>query len=491
MSRPLRSLSLRARLILAIGLLLAGALVAFDVLFYAVLSDKLSRDFDSSLRVSAADIAAALAPDQNEKMDADDIRPGILEPTSVDDASKPGVFVQILDVTGHAIASSGTRLPVDRGQVRRVLAGSEVVDWVGRDERLRMLNRPVVNQAGSIVGVIQVAQSGRFLDSALGEVRTLMVGGTLVTLVGACALGWLLVGRALQPITNLTAAADHIVATGRLDARIVHPGPTDEVGTLVRSFNLMVERLETAFEQQRRLLADTSHELRNPLTAIRANLEIIESSDGPDELCEVAAEANAEVRRMSRLVNDLLLLGQADADDAMERKSVAVAPLIERIAERALLVSPGHAVEVLQLDPVEVVGDADRLYQAIWNLVENALRYTPSAGYVRLALLHLNGLAVIRVQDNGPGIAREHHARLFERFYRIDKARSRGTGGVGLGLAIVKWIAEAHGGQVTIASQRDAGTTFEITLPAAGIPAESRREGHAEQQRAARMRVTG
>lgn len=474
----LRAWSLRARLLAAIGLLLAGALITFDVLFYAVLADHLARDFDNSLRVTAADIAVALAPDQGEKMDADDIRPGILEPTTVDDASKPGAYVQILDVTGHAVASSGTRLPVDRGQVRRVLAGSEVVGWVGRDERLRVLNRPVVNQTGTIVGVIQVAQSARFLDAALGEVRTLMIVGTILTLAGAGAIGWLLIGRALRPITNLTAAADHIVATGRLDARIVQAGPVDEVGTLVRSFNLMVERLEAAFDQQRRLLADTSHELRNPLTAIRANLEIIADSDGPDELCEAATEANGEVLRMSRLVNDLLLLGQTDAADAVERKPVSLAPLVERIVERAQLVSPGHEITALQLDAVQIIGDADRLYQAIWNLVENALRYTPPSGHVRLSLLQVNGLAVIRVQDNGPGIAREHHARLFERFYRIDRARSRSTGGAGLGLAIVKWIAEAHGGQVTLSSQIGTGTTFEILLPVAGpvLSAHERRQ---------------
>ena len=148
----IRALSLRARLIAAIGLLLAGALIAFDLLFYAVLADHLARDFDNSLRVSAADISAALTPDQGEKMDADDIRPGILEPTAVDDASKPVLYVQILDVT-YAIASSGTKLPVDPGQVRRVLAGAaRPSDWVGRDERLacsadRPSIRPVPSSA--------------------------------------------------------------------------------------------------------------------------------------------------------------------------------------------------------------------------------------------------------------------------------------------------------------------------------------------------------
>jgi HAMP domain-containing protein len=268
--------------------------------------------------VRAADVASALSPDLGEKMDADDIRPGVLEPMSANDASQPGVYVQILDVTGHIFAASGTKLPVDRAQVRRVLTGVQDVGWLGSDERPRVLSRPVVARSGSLVGVVQGAQSARFLDSALSQVRTLMAVGTALTLLGAGAIGWLLAGRALWPITELTAAADHIVATGRLDARIAEarpadPASRDEVGTLVRSFNSMVERLEGAFEQQRRLLADTSHELRNSLAAIRAYLEIIEGSDAPDALSEAAAETKDEVLRVSRLVGDLLLLGQTDA----------------------------------------------------------------------------------------------------------------------------------------------------------------------------------
>jgi heavy metal sensor kinase len=461
-----KRLSLRARLIAAIGLLLASALLLFDILFYTVLSDHLAQDFDNTLRVSAADIAAALAPDQDGTLDADDIRPGVLEPMSVDDASKPGVFVQILDERGHAVASSGTRLPIDRGTVHRVLAGSEVVDWVGRDERLRVVYRPGLDQSGKIVGVIQVAQSGRLLDAALGEVRTLLVAGTILTLVGTGVLGWLLIGRALRPVSALTSAADHIVATGRLDARIVHDGSSDEVGTLVRSFNLMVGRLERSFTQQRQLLADTSHELRNPLTVLRANLEIIEEMDASDELYEVASEAHVEVVRMTRLVNDLLLLGQGDSSQALEWKPVDLAPLLDRIMERARLVSAGHEIEASEVESMTVTGDADRLYQAIWNLVENALRYTPVTGRVSLAVRHEHGQAVIRVQDNGPGIGTEHQGRIFERFYRVDSARSRRSGGTGLGLAIVRWIAEAHGGQVTLTSRPGQGCTFEITVPA-------------------------
>jgi signal transduction histidine kinase len=480
-------LSLRARLIAAIGLLLAGALLLFDLLFYTVLSDHLARDFDNTLRVRAADVATALTPDVNEKMDADDIRPGVLEPTAVDDASKPEGYVQILDVTGHIIATSGTKLPVDRGQARRVLGGVEDIGWVGSDERLRLLSRPVITASGKIVGVIQVAQSARFLDSALGEVRTLIESGMAITLLATVAIGWLLIGRALRPVSALTSAADHIVATGRLDARIVHDGSSDEVGTLVRSFNLMVGRLERSFTQQRQLLADTSHELRNPLTVLRANLEIIEEMDASDELYEVASEAHVEVVRMTRLVNDLLLLGQGDSSQALEWKPVDLAPLLDRITERARLVSAGHEIEASAVEPLTVTGDADRLYQAIWNLVENALRYTPVRGRVSLALRGEHGQAVIRVQDDGPGIGTEHQGRIFERFYRVDSARSRRSGGTGLGLAIVKWIAEAHGGQVTLTTQPGQGCTFEISVPAlTALPSvqllEPQGEPHVEPQ---------
>jgi signal transduction histidine kinase len=169
---------------------------------------------------------------------------------------------------------------------------------------------------------------------------------------------------------------------------------------------------------------------------------------------------------MTRLVNDLLLLGQGDSAQALEWKPVDLAPLLDRVAERARLVSPGHEIEASGLEAVRVTGDADRLYQAIWNLVENALRYTPATGRVTLALRHEHERAVVRVKDDGPGIAPEHQARIFERFYRVDAARSRRSGGTGLGLAIVKWVAEAHGGHVTLTSQLGRGCLFEIYVPA-------------------------
>ena len=329
--------------------------------------------------------------------------------------------------------------------------------------------RSLTERNHAIVGVVQVAQSARFLDGTLAEARNLMIAGTVLTLLGTAVIGWLLVGRALRPISELTAAADHIVATGRLDARITPSGPaassSDETGTLVRSFNAMLERLQRSFEQQRQLLADTSHELRNPLTAIRANLEIIEGMDGPDALYEVADEAKAEAIRMSRLVNDLLLLARGDTADAVERKPVELVPLLERIADRARLVAPNHVVETSLLEPCWVMGDADRLYQAVWNLMENALRCTPAHGSICLRLRRYEDRAVIQVEDDGPGIAPEHQSRVFERLYRVDAARSRRAGGAGLGLAIVKWIAEAHGGYVTLASVLGEGSTFKIVLP--------------------------
>jgi signal transduction histidine kinase len=288
------------------------------------------------------------------------------------------------------------------------------------------------------------------------------------------SIGWLLIGRALRPVSALTSAVDHIVATGRLDARILHDGSADEVGTLVRSFNLMVERLQRSFTQQRQLLADTSHELRNPLTAIRANLEIIENMDGSDELYEVAGEAHAEVTRMSRLVNDLLLLGHGDASQALERKLVDLAVLVERVAERAELIAAGHTIEAHEVQSVQVIGDADRLYQAIWNLVENSLRYTLPGGRICLSVACQNDDAIIRVQDDGPGIPAEHQARIFERFYRVDPARSRRSGGSGLGLAIVKWVAEAHGGRVTLVGRPGQGSTFEVVLPVVMAQTEGR-----------------
>jgi len=318
------------------------------------------------------------------------------------------------------------------------------------------------------VGVIQVGQSTQFLDATLADIRGLLALGTVAVLALAWLVGWLLVRHAIRPVTELTAAADRIVASGNLNEQIPTPRSTDEVGVLLHSFNRMVEQLGGSFRQQQQLLADTSHELRNPLMAIRANLDVIESSDTLDDHYEAAAEAKIEVARMSRLVSDLLLLGHGDAGLPLNQREVDVVELLDKLVERARDLNIERAIQfVRQADIAIVFGDRDRLWQAFWNLFENAFRYSGETGTIEVGVEKQEQQVRIWVRDDGPGIPAEHQDRVFERFYRVNRARSRRSDGSGLGLAIVKYVVEAHGGSVSLISTLGDGTSFMTVLPLA------------------------
>jgi signal transduction histidine kinase len=238
----------------------------------------------------------------------------------------------------------------------------------------------------------------------------------------------------------------------------------DEVGELVETFNQLIARVEATLTEQRRFLADTSHELRSPLTVIRANLGFLRRELDLDTRAECVSEAEAEAQRMSRLIGDLLLLGQAEVGELLRRAPVAVDDLLLEIAEQARAQANGRPIEVESERQLLINGDRDRLKQVLWNLVENALRYTPPGGPVRLSARGEVDQVAIAVRDEGPGIAAEHLPKLFERFYRVDPARSRATGGSGLGLAIVRHLVQAHGGTVVVSSLPGEGTMFTIRL---------------------------
>jgi len=330
---------------------------------------------------------------------------------------------------------------------------------------VRLLTHPI-QAGGRVVGVLQVGETLDAVAATLGEVRDILLVGSLAVLAVAVSGGLLLGARALAPIRRVSATAARIAATGDYGQRLPAPRSRDEVGELVATFNALIQRVESSLEEQRRFLADTSHELRSPLTVIRANLGFLWRETDPETRADCLRESETEALRMTCLVSGLLLLGQAEAGELLVSGRVDLAELLAEIAEQARAQSGGREVVIVARAPVTATGDRDRLRQLLWNLVENALRYTPPNGVIRLDLERENRYAVVRVADTGPGIPTEHLPRVFDRFYRVDRARSRATGGSGLGLAIVKHIAQAHGGTVAVDSQADRGTTFTVRLPA-------------------------
>ncbi|MEZ4515355.1 MAG: ATP-binding protein [Chloroflexota bacterium] len=233
---------------------------------------------------------------------------------------------------------------------------------------------------------------------------------------------------------------------------------------MARAFNQTLERLERLFRSQQRFLADVSHELRTPLTSMRGNMDIMQRMEQYDEQSVVVIQE--EMERMSRLLGDLLLLARADSGGLpIRHERVELDNLLFDVYRQMDRMEKQVDLELAEVDQVVVSGDDDRLKQLILNLVDNAIKYTPPGGRVSLSLTKDAGWAHIQVTDTGVGIPPEDLAHIFDRFYRVDKARTRSMGGSGLGLAIAKWVAQAHGGNIQVTSTVGQGTTFTVTLP--------------------------
>ncbi|MCL4370486.1 MAG: ATP-binding protein [Chloroflexi bacterium] len=468
--RVLQKLPLRLRLAMGYGLFLMVTISAVGLFILASMESNLHLEADNSLRLRAASIEREITAEDGTGLDRKVVAATLSDLSPLEEFSSPGIYVQVLDHHGVVLASSpnlpGGWLPLASETIKSTLSGQESSDTVPvEDQRVRLLARPVRSNDG-VTGVVLVGESLHLLGVTLRRMQQLLlataVGAALVSMLG----GWWLTGRALGPVAEVSRVARGIAATGRFQQRIAVPPARDELGELVGTFNEMLDRLERTFRRQREFLADASHELRGPLTVIRGNLDLLKLEMAEEDRKECAREATEEAERMSRLVSDLLFLGEADAQDVVEHQPVALHDLLSELWERAQGLDAGaHRVVLARNDPATVLGDRDRLAQMVWNLAENALRYTPSGGQVTLSLHNHGDVAELAVADTGIGIAPEHLPHLFERFYRVDKARSRDHGGAGLGLAIVKQTAEAHGGQVRVRSRTGEGTLFAVALP--------------------------
>lgn len=281
------------------------------------------------------------------------------------------------------------------------------------------------------------------------------------------AAAWLVAGRALDPVRRLTETAAGIAQAGAFGRRVPMPRGRDEFRALATTFNEMLTSLERAYEAQKRFVADASHELRAPLTAIQANLELLDRQQHmpPSAQRECVVEARREAGRLATLVADLLALARADAGAVSRQVPVELDRVTLDVVSEARHLANGHRIEVTDMTPTIVRGDPDRLKQLLLILLDNAVKYTQSGGRVSLSLRHDDGWVRFKVADTGMGISPEDLPLVFERFYRADPARARDPGGTGLGLPIARWIAEQHAGTISITSQPDRGTTVTVELP--------------------------
>ena len=329
-----------------------------------------------------------------------------------------------------------------------------------------------VTDAGPQFGAILAGANLRTAELSAEQLLSTIALILPLGLVAALLMGSWIARRALAPVDRIITEVREITDGRSLHRRLAEPMVKDELGRLTETLNQMMTRLERSFAALRRFTADASHELKTPLTVLRAGVErAITMPSLPSEALAALEETLQEINRMTELVEALLMLARADEGTApLHRETVDLRAIVEETGETGELLAAeaGVSMEVATpADPVIVPVDASRIRQLILNLLTNAVKYTPAGGSVRLQLGPSNGRVTLTVADSGVGIAPGDLPHIFDRFWRADSARTR-TGersGTGLGLAICKWIAEAHGGTIDVQSRPGRGTTFTVTLP--------------------------
>lgn len=463
-------MSIRLRLTLWYASVMAVTLIGASIALYLVLAfSVLQPTLDQLLASKGNELAGALARRAAQPPPPGVPRRGLL-PQFLNRLAEGDISIAIRDADGQTTERSSNLgdddLPLTDAALSAARRGSPSYEYVSlEDVRLRLYTVPIIAN-DDFLGLVQVARPTRQMDETLNGLRnTLLIGDSILLVVGA-AVGWFLAGRSLEPVRRITQTARDIETSGQLDRRVFYRGPRDELGELAIAFNRMLGRLEALFNAQRRFVTDASHELRTPLTTLRVNLEVLrkEVRTLPRLWAEVLDDMHLELVRMTRLVEGMLELARADAGQHLERTRLELDPLIER----AYRLASQAAQEVklsLHGEPVgPVLGNADALSQLFTILLDNAVKYTPAGGQVTIERGRENGAVTVKVSDTGPGIAPSDLPRIFDRFYRAPTMRGRP--GTGLGLAIARWIAEEHGGEITVQSAPGQGSIFTVRLPA-------------------------
>jgi heavy metal sensor kinase len=456
--------SVRTRLTLwylfAFGILLVG----FSIFAYTAFSKILYERLDHSLANGLQSLATEF---QNEVIEVHgNIAEGARE--SLNELQLPGIYTAIFEgerllafsyPEGHQPLS-----PAALGIDKRGGIVTQTIDGFGKDGA-RLASATVTIDKTEIF--ITVAEPLHDLREQLESVRRIFYLGLPATLLIAGLGGFLLARQNLSPVVNMSQQAKQISATN-LQQRLRVSNPKDELGQLAEGFNELLARLEHSFESMREFMADASHEFRTPLAIIRGEADVVLSQDRNDhEYKESLAIIQDEAKRLSRIVDDMLALARADAGQYhLKVQEFYINDLLEEVcrAMQALAIKKQVTLTLLSTDDLPFHGDEDLIRRMILNLLDNAVKYTPADGLVTVKLERQTSAICITVADTGVGIPADARSQIFERFYRVDKARSRTEGGSGLGLAIAKWVAEAHHGSIDLHSQPGKGSTFTVRL---------------------------
>ncbi len=478
-------MTIRLRLTLWYTALLAATLIFFSVIVYSALATNLQAQVLQDSQREAVAVAAAIG--QQIVSDLRQLPAGqSLEFPSVNYFAN-SVGVQVVNLDGQVVKQSDT------------LSNMTVPDYTdalpaiaeGRDHRYRTVlsGQPLLVYSAPLIigkqvlGAVQIVRPLGGAEDTLAQVSRYLIIGTGLSLIVAAVVGAFLARRELSPLADITRTAGGISRAKDLDLRLALEDSDTEIGELAATFNEMLDRIQKLFQGQERLVADVSHELRTPLTTVQGNMDLLQrmaagirngapSEEMLHEFTDIVDEVESETTRMSAMINDLLLLARADSGTLkLEMEPVEMDTVlldVYRQARRIVEHEKGPGALDIRLGPEDqaiVLGDRARLHQLLLNLVENAIKYTPSGGSITLSLENSGNWVRVAVRDTGIGISPEQQQHIFDRFYRTDKARSREEGGSGLGLSIVAWLAQAHNGRVTVESTPQVGSTFFLWLP--------------------------
>lgn len=473
--------SIRTRLTLSFALALGGALAVIALVLWS--SSLMAARRAQQLRVDAT---ARLASRLISQGGTSGVSVVVTSDTLVGRQLEPGLRRILAAVPGYVLVADSGRIlyssalvraltPRDASGLTRAIyrlspeapAGEVQLDSV----RLLL----VANFDQAVPGARGLRVIAGESTASLALVRAEILGPLWVALpfvlLVAVFVAWLTAGRAVEPIDRLIVDLEAIRDGRSLHRRLPVESETAELDRLAETINAMIARLESSFAALRRFTADASHELKTPLTVLRADIERAMSSSrmSYDQL-PALEEALAETARMADLVDSLLTLARADEGRFdLHREPVALEPMMREVFETCTILGEAAevTVELSVAEPLAVEGDAVRLRQLFLNLATNALKYTGKGGTVTLALERRGDHAAFSVHDTGQGIAAADLPFIFDRFWRADRARSRAAerGGFGLGLAISQWIAHAHGGSISVASRLGRGSTFTVLLP--------------------------
>ncbi len=477
-------MSLRARLLIAVGAVAIVALVVADVATYGSLRSFMIRRVDQSL--DAVHVGLERGERRPGPRDGGGRRFGPPRDQNVANVA-PGTFVQRRDASGAVVGTTTpARLPGGTEVSPKLPAKIALFDQPEGEDRAYLtvpsegggpdmrIRASALSDGGQLVVGVPLADT----TSTLNRLLLIELFVTLLAVLAAVAIGFWLVRVGLRPLSTVEQTANAI-SRGEFDRRVPGDDASTEVGHLARALNTMLERIEEAFAQRdrteqhlRRFVADASHELRTPIAAVSAYGEMFErgASARPADTARVIKGIREETARMSDLVEDLLLLARLDDQQPLEKQPLDLVALAGAAVETARTVGPQWPLELSAAKPVEVIGDGSRLRQVIDNLLANVRAHTPQGTRTVVTIGENGTSALMSVADNGPGLDAEELDRVFERFYRADASRSRQGvdgrhGGAGLGLGIVAAIVGAHGGDVRAASSPDGGVTFTVRLP--------------------------